>query len=572
MRKSLFLLPLISGLVLMFAACSNKGDDVAGGPGSITTNGIAFVDGKAAPYARVALRKADYRAPKAVEENALVVTASYTDEKGMFDVDIPADGEYRLTVLTDGAAYSKVVTQADFAEVGKATEPDTVKLYATAVVAGVVDVPEGSSGVWVGVLGTDFLVKTNAEGWFALPAVPANDSIKLYFVSEDYSQDLGERVLYVAPRANVMNDYRSGKPADTTSKDTLPQDTLKKDSASVDSLPQIVALLNDSIPAKLATVALRAANAKAGKYVVQESLVASEEKTDVNGCFSMEWPSSGRYRLTVVSDSFAFSKEYEASELSKIDTVRLSPVSLLSSKVTLKTSAEYVWAGIYGLDVLVKTSNMGTYEIPDVPVGDSLTVYFVTADSNKLYAEWKTAANSEGVFQNPVKVLQDFENGEQGWYLSRDSIPGTEFKTANVKDGIEYDSNRKSHVFHGEYKLASADMAWVLVGTMFENYMNFSAIDSIVFYAKGNGTVKLALENYINDSMNIKASTDWIELNSTWKRISVNPTELCVGSASVETCIASWNTAKAAVKQLHIFPQGGTDFYIDDVTLYGAMF
>ena len=102
--------------------------------------------------------------------------------------------------------------------------------------------------------------------------------------------------------------------------------------------------------------------------------------------------------------------------------------------------------------------------------------------------------------------------------------------------------------------------------------MNFSAIDSIVFYAKGNGTVKLALENYINDSMNIKASTDWIELNSTWKRISVNPTELCVGSASVETCIASWNTAKAAVKQLHIFPQGGTDFYIDDVTLYGAMF
>ena len=87
---------------------------------------------------------------------------------------------------------------------GKATEPDTVNLAATAVLGGVVDVPEGSSAVWVGIVGTDILVKTDAAGWFALPSIPANDTLQLYFVSEDYTQNLGEKTLYVTPMESVM--------------------------------------------------------------------------------------------------------------------------------------------------------------------------------------------------------------------------------------------------------------------------------------------------------------------------------------------------------------------------------
>jgi hypothetical protein len=232
--------------------------------------------------------------------------------------------------------------------------------------------------------------------------------------------------------------------------------------------------------------------------------------------------------------------------------------------------------GVYGLDVLVKTNDVGAYVLPSVPAGDSLPIYFVTGDSlNSLYAEWNTVAESNSTqFLNPVKVLQDFENGGEGWYLNTDSLKkGTEIKPANsVKEGIVYDSTRKSKVFHGTYKLANDDYAWALVGTAFEHNMKFSEIDSVVFYAKGNGNIRLSLENYVDPTKNLKAATEWISLSKDWKRISVNPAELCVGVATTESCFTSWSGVKSWVKQFHIFVQDGSEFYIDDVTLYGALF
>lgn len=562
MRKSLVLLPLLSLSVAGLVACSNKGDDVAGGPGSITTNGspVAMVDGVVAPYATVALRKADFRALEAVEENALVVADEYADETGHFNIAVPEDGRYRLTVTHAGVAYSREVTSESFAAL------DTVVLEPTAVLAGVIDVPEGNSSVWVGVSGTDMLVKTDANGWFALSALPANDSLILYFVSEDFSEGLGETVVYVTPLESVMKDYRSGASADTST----------GDSAEPEKIPQVTVLLNNGTSAAFAAVALRAADARVENYAVQNSMTGFDLRTDRNGQFDMEWPTTGDYRLTVSKDGYAYSKVFSARDLAKIDTLRMETSASISSKVTLRSGTESLWVGVYGLDLLVKTNDEGAYVLPNVPASDTLGIYFVTADSNKsLYAEWEAyakAGNTE--FLSPVKVLQDFENGAAGWYMNIDSLKkGTTITPAkNVGEGIEYDSTRKSKVFHGTYKLANDSYAWALVGTSFEHYMNLAAIDSIEFYAKGDGNIRLSLENYIDSSKNLKAATEWIELSSEWKRISVNPAELCVSGASTETCFASWSAVKNYVKQFHVFVQDGTEFYIDDVTLYGALF
>lgn len=548
MKKLLLLVPV--ALATWF--CSSATDDIAKGPGSETTNGLALVDGKPASYASVALRKVDFKAAQAVEENALVVADAYADENGLFDVKVPADGKYRLTVVHDGVAFSKIVSRSDFGENGAVN--DTVNLVATALMAGVVDVPEGSSNVWVGVHGTDVLVKSDSNGWFALPSLPANDSLRLYFVDGDYKESLGEESLYLKPRESVLKDYRAPNPDEG----------------------KIVVLQKNGSPAAYATVALRAADAKAEKFAVQNAMVDSDVRTDANGRFTMEWPEKGEYRLTVVSDGFAFSKVFDAEDLPDLDTIWISATASVSSKVTLRTVDEFLWVGVYGLDVLVKTNDVGAYVLPSVPAGDSLPIYFVTADSlNSLYAEWNTVAESNSTqFLNPVKVLQDFENGGEGWYLNTDSLKkGTEIKPANsVKEGIVYDSTRKSKVFHGTYKLANDDYAWALVGTAFEHNMKFSEIDSVVFYAKGNGNIRLSLENYIDDSKNLKAATEWIPLSKDWKRISVNPAELCVGAAATETCFTSWSGVKSWVKQFHIFVQDGSEFYIDDMILYGALF
>ncbi len=554
MKKFLLLIPLALATWFCSSAPDGFPGNLSGGPGSETTNGLALVDGRPAPYASVALRKVDYRADRAVEENALVVADQYADERGVFEMKIPAEGEYRLTVVHDGVAFSKVVKRSDFSESTSGTDPDTVRLNATALMAGVVDVPEGSSAVWVGVLGTDVLVKTDSNGWFALPILPANDSLQLYFVNEDYTKDLGEESIFLSPRESLVKDYRSA-PAEDGS---------------------VVVLLKDDTPAAYATVALRKADAMVENYVVQNSVVESDIRTDADGKFTMDWPEKGDYRLTVVSEGFAFSQVYSAKELADIDTIRLSATASISSKVTLRSGADFVWVGVYGLDLLVKTNNVGSYVLPGVPAGDSLSIYFVTADSAKeeLYAEWKTAAEPNSTqFLSPVMVMQDFEGDADGWYLNIDSLKkGTEFKTANVVAGIEKDSTRGSNVFHGKYKLANDDYAWALIGTSFEHYMNLAAIDSIVFYAKGNGSIRLSLENWISPTVNLKAATDWYSLSSKWKRISVNPAELCVGSANEETCFATWSAVKSGVKQFHIFVEGGSEFYIDDVTLYGALF
>lgn len=568
MRISLALLPLLSLALAGLVACNNS-NDVAGGPGSITTNGIALVDGKPASYATVALRKVDFRAEQPVEENALVVADSYADEKGNFKVEIPAGGKYRLTVLHDGVAYSKELSRGEFAVVGESTAPDTVNLSATAVMAGVVDIPEGDSSVWVGIVGTDVLVKTDAAGWFALPALPANDSLVLYFASENFAQNLGSQSVYVTPRESLMKDYRSVIPGDTSSRDTAQKDTATP-------LPQVLALMGDGSPAAYATVALRAAGAMADNYVVQNAMVESDLRADKQGRFDMEWPVKGDFRLTVVKDGFAFSKVYSAKELAGLDTVRLSATASISSKVTLRSVDTAVWVGVYGLDLLVKTNNVGAYVLPNVPANDELGIYFVTADSaNGLYAEWNAFAEPNSTeFLSPVKVLQDFEDGASGWYVNTDSLKkGTTITPAvYAKDGVEYDSIRKSNLFHAKYKLANDDYAWALVGTSFVHYMNLAAIDSVVFYAKGDGNIRLSLENYIDPSKNLKAATEWIKLSKDWTRISVNPAELCVGSATDESCFTTWSAIKGYVKQFHIFVQDGTEFYIDDVTLYGALF
>ena len=568
MRISLALLPLLSLALAGLVACNNS-NDVAGGPGSITTNGIALVDGKPASYATVALRKVDFRAEQPVEENALVVADSYADEKGNFKVEIPAGGKYRLTVLHDGVAYSKELSRGEFAVVGESTVPDTVNLSATAVMAGVVDIPEGDSSVWVGIVGTDVLVKTDAAGWFALPALPANDSLVLYFASENFAQNLGSQSVYVTPRESLMKDYRSVIPGDTSSRDTAQKDTAAP-------LPQVLALMGDGSPAAYATVALRAAGAMADNYVVQNAMIESDLRADKQGRFDMEWPAKGDFRLTVVKDGFAFSKVYSAKELAGLDTVRLSATASISSKVTLRSMDTAVWVGVYGLDLLVKTNNVGAYVLPNVPANDELGIYFVTADSaNGLYAEWNAFAEPNSTeFLSPVKVLQDFEDGASGWYVNTDSLKkGTTITPAvYAKDGVEYDSTRKSNLFHAKYKLADDDYAWALVGTSFVHYMNLAAIDSVVFYAKGDGNIRLSLENYIDPSKNLKAATEWIKLSKDWTRISVNPAELCVGSATDESCFTTWSAIKGYVKQFHIFVQDGTEFYIDDVTLYGALF
>lgn len=567
MMKKQFLLPMLLGVAGAFWACGPT--ESAGGPGSITTNGIAMADGQVAPFARVAVRAVDHMADDASVENSIIVADTVADSAGHFYLNVKEDGDYRLTILHKGYAYSKVMSLEKDPSV-ETSDLGSLNLVSTAVMTGEVDIPEGSNNVWVGILGTDILVPTDANGVFVIPYVPANDSLQLYFKSEDYDKVLDEKSVFFEPSESAYEDYRA------------PVESPKDEADS--SVKKIVVLQSDGSVASNAKVALRKVDSMVGKFALQNNLVLADVVTDDEGKFTMEWPESGDYRLTVSLGSGTFSKVYGVDKLAEIDTLKLSSSATISSKVTLDSGEDYAWVGVYGFDVLVKTSDLGAYVLPTLPANDSLTLYFVHAKDSVPFVEQAVKTPKDGKsYLNPAKLLYDFEQDNEFWYMDVDTLyKGSTFKfgtgvsqndkTHKLADHLEADEDRGNNVFHAYYELADNPYAWALLGGKFEVVKNFAAIDSIEFYAKGNGEVRLALENWESYSKGVKAASGWKKVGSDWSRIVVKPSELCVTSAEKWSCSDAWDSVKDQVKQIHFFFAAGNEIFIDDVKIYGALF
>lgn len=555
MKKLLFMLPV----ALLCWACSSSIDEgLSKGPGSETTNGIVALVGDApAAFAGVALRKVDFTVGEFAPENAMVQPDIYAGENGSFNLDYDSSDVFRLTVVHGGAAFTQVFSGAEMAGV------DTVVLEPTGSVTGAVTVPEGSDFVWVGVLGMDVMVKSDSNGQFSLPQLPSTDSLKLYFVKEGGKKSFKE--VDVKPQAYKNEVVDAVEP-------------VKKEDPKDDGNVKIVAIV-DGVPAAGAVAALRAPDFEVEKLVAERAVVVGDYEADENGMLSFAKPDSGSFRFTVTQSGNVYSKVLTAKQIAKLDTVTLVPSGTYVSRVTLMSDMQYAYAGVKGLDVLVKTDENGNYVFPSLPVGDSIEFYFVAEKKDKLTATLKTVVSEDASeFQSPSMLLQNFEGKTfPNWYINKDTL-GTTMSPEVVEKGVEYDSTRKSKVFHGKYKLkAFEDYAWTLVGTSLrETAWNLSLLDSIVFYAKGNGQVRVAFENWDKFTeelgMNLKASSEWIDVDSTWQRIVVTPAQLYMNAADKMAGSFPWSTVKNYVKQIHFFASGGTEFYIDDIWLYGALF
>ncbi|MBR6318795.1 MAG: carboxypeptidase regulatory-like domain-containing protein [Fibrobacter sp.] len=545
MRKAFLLLPW----VFLLLCCSET--ETAGGPGSETTNGIvAYVDGAPAAFASVALRRIDQKASLAALENSVIQPDFFADSNGRFVLDtVSSDNEFRMTVVSGGSAFSRTFSAKELSKL------DTVELTATGSVSGVVDLPKGSEYAWVGVYGMDMLVKTDAEGKFALPTVPSGDSLKLYFAEESYDSVYESHKVVVQPYGvETVNLKTEG----------------------------IVAVSKGKV-VPFATVAVRPVDQMVEDSSNQtNSIIVSEIRADSNGRFVLDSLKKGNYRLTVVDNGIAYSKVLSAKEIEKLDTVELSATGSLVGRVTLRSDMMYAYVGVYGMDVLVKTDMNGSYVFPSLPVGDSVELYFVTKKMEKLPVEVKTVVDENTAdFHAPSMTFENFEDSFDYWYTATDSLGSfmkPSPKDSSIEKGVEYDSTRKSNVFHGQYWLGNSSYAWVLVGTNLRDHVwNLSLLDSIVFYAKGDGQIRVAVENWdkVSEelSMNLKAASEWKDLDTAkWQRYVIEPSDLIMNALDNAEGLKPWTYVKGWVKQLNFFAQGGSNFYIDDIKLYGVLF
>ena len=525
----------------------NCSEHVAGGPGSETTNGIAYVgDGAVASYASVAIRSVDYTSSVDSATNALVNADFYADENGRFSFEAP-EGKYRLTIVHGGSAFTGLYSKKNEAEL------DSVQLEPTASLGGFADMPDSCEFVWVGVRGMDVLVRSDSLGRFQLSQLPSNDSLQVYFLRGDNNKVYDDLSVKLDPNEAEIID--------------LQPDTLK-------NKIKFVAVADGKV-VPFASLAIRKADWRPDSLRVNNTVVEAEAFADKNGMFAIDSLKSGNYRVTVTQSGLAYSKVLSAKQIAKLDTVKLQETANYMSRVTLHAGDDYAWVGVYGLDVLTKTNAEGVFSLPMLPSKDTLDVYFISK-KDSLYAENRIfLSGGTADFDYPSFVLQNFEKDTASWYFNVDAI-GSKI----VSKAFETDKDRKSKVFHGKYSLIANNNydAWVLAGMMLRGKgWNLSSLDSITFYAKGSGQIRIALENWDKKSedagLSLKAASEWKDLNAQkWTRYVVKFDDLCYNAQDVSYCYIAWNFLKDDVRQLTFFVRNGTEFYLDDIALYGALF
>ena len=501
-----------------------------------------------ASYARVAVRSVDFVSSVDSATNELVNADFYADSLGNFAFEAP-EGPYRLTIVHGGSAYTGLYTTKGDTSIG------SINLEPTASLGGVADVPKKCEFVWVGVRGMDVLVRSDSMGRFQLSQLPSNDSLQLYFLRGDNNKVYDDLSVKLNPNEAEIID--------------LQPDTLK-------NKIKFVAVADGKV-VPFASLAIRKSDARIDSLRVNNVVVETDVYADKDGMFAIDSLKSGNYRVTVLHSGMAYSKVLSEKQIAKLDTVKLTETSNYMSRVTLHAGDKYAWVGVYGLDVMTKTNADGTFSLPMLPSADSLEIY-VVSQKKKLYVT-KDVELSKGTadFDYPYVVMQNFENVKDtaNWYFSMDSVGSRIFSKS-----FETDNERKSKVFHGKYNLVGTNniYAWVLTGMMLrDEAWNLSSLDSISFYAKGSGQIRVSLENWDKESevagLSLKAASEWKDLNSQkWTRYVVKYDDLCYTAQDVSNCYIAWNTLKDDVRQLHFFVRNGTEFYLDDITLYGVLF
>lgn len=541
--------------VFLLWSCS---DPVAGGPGSETTNGIAYVgDGAAASYASVAVRSVDYTSSVDSATNALVNADFYADADGRFSFEAP-EGKYRLTIVHGGSAYTGLYKTKGDTSIG------SINLEPTASLGGFAEVPKKCEFVWVGVRGMDVLVRSDSVGRFQLSQLPSNDSLQVYFLRGDNNKVYDDVSVKLGPNETEVID--------------LQPDTLK-------NKIKFVAVADGKV-VPFASLAIRKVDWRPDSLHVNNVVAEADAFADKNGMFAIDSLKSGNYRVTVTQSGLAYSKVLSAKQIAKLDTVKLQETANYMSRVTLHAGDDFAWVGVYGLDVLTKTNAEGVFSLPMLPSKDTLDVYFISK-KDSLYAENRIfLSGGTADFDYPSFVLQNFEKDTASWYFDADT---NGFGSKIVSKAFENDKDRKSKVFHGKYSMPVTNNfgAWVVTGKdlrLPSNLAkkdsagwNLSSLDSISFYAKGSGQIRVSLENWDKKSedagLSLKAASEWKDLNAQkWTRYVVKFDDLCYTAQDVSYCYVAWNFLKDDVRQLNFFVRNGTEFYLDDIALYGVYF
>ena len=346
----------------------------------------------------------------------------------------------------------------------------------------------------------------------------------------------------------------------------------------------------DSLPAANVVARMRAVD------YVQSFEDGSTEETyyeefvaDPLGCLRIDSLAVDVATLEIVDRGEGLFKKILAGDVREGDSVQfvMEKTGSLRGKVYLPDSVDFAWVQVYGTDRLVKTDGEGFYEMDSLPpfeydlrytVGDSVVEKAAAVDAGE-----KTSTYVYTFQPDSVKVL-DFESDDEeffigdlgitvtGYMSSTDSgvttVPALDEKMESFIDGAG--AGRKGRALH--WTSSAVFGKWSFFGTWVceeETPCDLSAMDSVVFYARGTGVISIAFETL--GASNTEGKTlayDTLDTGDKWKRVSLTPSNFKPRDDLYGNL--GWDVISKAVTTISIAAYDETEFWIDDVVLYGV--
>lgn len=350
----------------------------------------------------------------------------------------------------------------------------------------------------------------------------------------------------------------------------------------------------DSLPA--AHVVARVRSAEYVRSVEDGSAVDSADAeffsefvTDSLGCIRIDSLAVDVATLEVVDAGEGLFKKISAEDIKDGDSVRfvLEKTGNLKGRVYLPEGVDYAWVQVYGMDRLVKTDNQGFYAMDSLPpfeyelryiVGDSVVEGSATVDAGE-----EATAFIYTFEPDSVKIL-DFESENEEFFITDlgYSVTGymaaTDTNTKTVPDIneevakfiTEAGAGREGRALH--WKSSAAVGKWSFFGSWIckeESPCVISATDSIVFYARGTGVISIAFETL--GSSNVEGKTlayDTLATDGEWSRRVIKPSNFKPRDDLYGNL--GWDVVSKAMTTISIAAYDDTEFWIDDVVLYGV--
>lgn len=350
----------------------------------------------------------------------------------------------------------------------------------------------------------------------------------------------------------------------------------------------------DSLPA--ANVVARVRSAEYVRSVEDGSAVDSADAeffsefvTDSLGRIRIDSLAVDVATLEVVDAGEGLFKKISAEDIKDGDSVRfvLEKTGSLRGKVHLPEGVDYAWVQVYGSDRLVKTNAQGFYAMDSLPpfeydlryiVGDSVVEGSATVDAAE-----ETSAYVYAFEPDSVKIL-DFESDSEEFFITDLGISVEGYMrvtdtnvvtTPDVDAGVasfieDAGAGREGRALH--WKSSAAVGKWSFFGTWIckeESPCDISATDSIVFYARGSGVISIALETL--GSSNTEGKTlayDTLKTGDEWQRRVITPANFKPRDDLYGNL--GWDVISKALTTISIAAYDDTEFWIDDVVLYGV--